>query len=628
MKLALQVQVALWAGLLAAKPAVAQTILDLFDDGVLQEVRLEMSPADWQTLHDKYLENTYYRCTFHWRNVTLPNVGVRSRGSGSRNPIKPALALDFSRYDSSQRLLSLKSLVLRNFAQDPSTIRERLAEKLFERMGLPRSRESHAKVYVNGEYVGLYMLVEPIDKRFLLTRFGEDTGYLYEFNFVGTPYYFNYLGSDPEHYTPEMFGPKTHEDAPEIERLIEMIRQVNECPDSEFAATVDRYLDIDTFLAHAAIEQYVAENDGLFGYGGMANFYLYRRMSDNRFVFLVWDKDNSFAIADRSIWQNTQQNVLMRRLMQVPRFRQRFLEMVAHAGEAASGWLDAEAARAYAQVREAVATDPYRVCLGANGFEPCPWSQVERHAAFVQTVVRERPSRTLVEVRTAGFDLKANAPPLAPDSAGDLAARQRVLASGELARLEVRTGLTRELAATGLPLPEILGGVRVYLRGVPAPLVAVSPFEIRFQVPFEVPCGPQPLEVEAAGVRSHAIAVEIRPASPSILALTNASGTRIDGLPAPQAGETITLWVTGAGDAATARATGQAAPASINALKAPIRVEVAGVPALVLHAVVAPGWIGLEQIAIRLPETLASGIHTVTLFAYDEPGPSTAILVR
>lgn len=629
MKTARFVHVALWVGLLAAKPAVGQTITDLFDDGVLHEVRLEMSPADWQTLHDKYLENTYYRCTFRWRDVVLPNVGVRSRGSGSRNPIKPALALDFSRYDSAQRLVSLKTLVMRNFAQDPSMIRERLTEKLFARMGLPHSRESHAKLFVNDEYVGVYMLVEPIDKRFLATRFGEDTGYLYEFNFTGTPYHFEFLGDDPKLYTPEMFEPKTHEDAPEIERVIEMIRQINESPDAEFAATIDRYLDIDTYLAHAAVEQYVAEIDGLFGYGGMANFYLYRRMADNRFVFLIWDKDNAFAVADRSIWQNTPDSVLMRRLMEVPRFKQRFLEMVAHTGEAAIGWLDAEAAIAYEQIRAAVIADPYRVCLGDNGFIPCSIDMFERHAAFVRVVVSERPWRTLAEIRTSGFDLMENAPPLAPAMAVDLAAGQPVIASGELARIAVRTGISRNAVATGYPLPRELAGIRVYLRGDPAPLFAVSPYEVQFQVPYELPCGPQPLQIESNGARSHSIAVEVRPSVPALFGLTHGDGSLITGVNSPRPGEVVTLWITGAGQGATKLVSGEpAAMGTINPVKAPIRVELDGIPVKVLHAVMAPGWIGLQQIAIQMPDTLASGFHRLVLIAYEEPGPASTIWVR
>ena len=38
---------------------------------------------------------------------------------------------------------------------------------LFARLGLPAPREAHTRLYVNGEYAGLYSIVEAVDKVFL-----------------------------------------------------------------------------------------------------------------------------------------------------------------------------------------------------------------------------------------------------------------------------------------------------------------------------------------------------------------------------------------------------------------------------------------------------------------------------
>jgi uncharacterized protein (TIGR03437 family) len=42
-------------------------------------------------------------------------------------------------------------------------------------------------------------------------------------------------------------------------------------------------------------------------------------------------------------------------------------------------------------------------------------------------------------------------------------------------------------SATQIPLPTVLGGVGVNVGGVDAPLFYVSPSQINFQVPFEIP---------------------------------------------------------------------------------------------------------------------------------------------
>ena len=316
--------------LLLAFPAgtPAQTPQDFFRDDTVKEIRLAVAPADWRTLQERYLEDTYYPADFEWNGIAIPRIGIKSRGSGSRSPIKPSLNLDFSRYSSSQRFLTMKSFILRNLSQDASMMHERLTLLLFARAGLPSLRSVHTRLYINGEYFGLFLAVEPIEKRFLATRVGEDTGYLYQMQWTGTGYAFEYLGGDPDLYVPRLFEPKTREDAPDAGYLVEMIRTMNQAPDSEFAAAVGKYIDLPAFVSHVAAEQFLAEADGVLGESGMTNFYFYRRSADDRSLFFVWDKDGTFNNSYWSIWNNTERNVLMRRSLGVPELRRRFLDTV------------------------------------------------------------------------------------------------------------------------------------------------------------------------------------------------------------------------------------------------------------------------------------------------------------
>src|SRR5262245_19540882 len=112
--------------LFIAATAAAQTQTDLFDDTVMHEIRLEMKPSDWTTLKQDYADNSYYPANFKWRNVLVEDIGIRSRGTGSRSPIKPSLRVDFDRYEDTQKFLGLKSLILRANTQDPSMLHERL----------------------------------------------------------------------------------------------------------------------------------------------------------------------------------------------------------------------------------------------------------------------------------------------------------------------------------------------------------------------------------------------------------------------------------------------------------------------------------------------------------------------
>src|SRR5439155_12388279 len=111
--------------------ALAQKDSDLLNPSALQEIRLDIHPADWAQLKATFLENTYYTCVFHWifngKDMASAEVGVRSRGQGSRSGIKPSLLIQFDRYESRQSFVGLKSVVLRGNTQDASMLHERVA---------------------------------------------------------------------------------------------------------------------------------------------------------------------------------------------------------------------------------------------------------------------------------------------------------------------------------------------------------------------------------------------------------------------------------------------------------------------------------------------------------------------
>src|SRR5712671_5678456 len=189
-----------------------------FDDSVLHDISITINTRDWSSLKEHFLENTYYPSDFKWKDVTVRNIGIRSRGTGSRSGVKPGLRVDFDRYTTDQKFLGLKSFILRNQTQDASNMHERLSMLLFRRMGLVAEREGHARLFINDEYAGLYTIVESPDKLFLQKNYGEDGGHLYEFHFdnaavaAGTaPFVFQYLGDDPALYVPTPFKPETNE---------------------------------------------------------------------------------------------------------------------------------------------------------------------------------------------------------------------------------------------------------------------------------------------------------------------------------------------------------------------------------------------------------------------------------
>ncbi len=347
-------------------PAAAQDAGELFDPSTMQEIRLTINTRDLRLIRERYSEDTYYTADLQWRNIRIRNAGVRSRGSASRNPDKLGLRVDFDRYVTGQRFLGLKSIVLKNLWQDGSFMHEALAMALFTRMGQPAPRESFCRLYINNEFQGLYGIVESVDKTFLNRTLGENDGYLYSYQ-IQEPFHGEYLGDDLAPYK-SRFEPQSHER--ETDRMLyqpihDWLREANSGDDATWRERVEEYVDLPQFVTQVAIESFLAENDGLLGYYGMNNFFLYRPAGSKRQRFLPWDKDNSFLLPGYSILERADQNVLFSRAFAYSDLRNLFFQVLESAAasseESASkdapGWLESEIDRIAALVAPSVEED-------------------------------------------------------------------------------------------------------------------------------------------------------------------------------------------------------------------------------------------------------------------------------
>jgi spore coat protein CotH len=127
-----------------------------------------------------------------------------------------------------------------------------------------------------------------------------------------------------------------------------MFRAINESPDASFVETVSAYLDLPLFMKHVAVQNFLAQWDGILGYAGANNFYLYRFENSSRSQFIAWDEDNAFRAADFPILEGHDRNMLMRRAMSVPGLRAAYFDALRAASASAAeprggiSWLEQE----------------------------------------------------------------------------------------------------------------------------------------------------------------------------------------------------------------------------------------------------------------------------------------------
>jgi hypothetical protein len=340
------IALALVLGLVAGpgRGLLAQSSSDLFNPQVLHRLDLEIHSADWAKLKQDFRENQYYPVDLTWNGQVVRNAGVRSRGFGSRSGTKPALRVDFDRYSTAQTFLGLKSIVLDNLVQDPSGVHETVTSWFYSRLGIPAPRAAHAVLYVRGEYAGVYAVIESVDKTMLARVFGsvgddvQNDGYLYEFNKVAE-WWLSYLGPGLEPYQ-AYFSAKTHETKSdeELYRPFEnLIRVINETPSSSLMETVGPLLDLPAAARYFAAQNFLGENDGFLGEWGLNNFYLYRLENKQQHVLIAWDDDLTFwGGATYDLFSFHDNNVLMRKMMEVPELRALYLSTLHEAAVAAA----------------------------------------------------------------------------------------------------------------------------------------------------------------------------------------------------------------------------------------------------------------------------------------------------
>ncbi|HYE74120.1 MAG TPA: hypothetical protein VEF04_12355 [Blastocatellia bacterium] len=207
------------------------------------------------------------------------------------------------------------------------------------------------------------------------------------------------------------------------------------------------------------------------------------------------------------------------------------------------------------------------------------------------------------------------------------------IAPGAIASLFGTSLSTMTKTSTGQPLPTLLGNASVLVNGTPAPLFFVSPFQINYLIPSDLPAGQASIVVSNdSGVISRGT-VEIANVSPAFFtANSNGQGvpagyiTRSSPNNAQPSDEPLLHYDAGkqefvplevprpAGDAVYLilfgtgiRRAPNADNSTANGVAESVQATIGGVPAQIFYAGPAPGYTGLDQVNIRIPDDTVSG---------------------
>lgn len=284
----------------------------------------------------------------------LERVGVRCKGnsslgiSGSKKPFN----LTIDAFEAGQDLWGFDVINLNNNFSDPSQLRDAIALKLLGQY-MPVSRFTFARVTIQGQYIGLYSMVEQMNGEWADHWF-DDGGLIIRgdspVRIAFDSSTLNWKGEDLAPYKQgyEVKGKDAGSDEGYVE-LRELIRALDApvsaggLSDAGFKDGIRRAMNVDSALWHIAGTSILAHYDSY--YVGK-NFYLFRGTRDPRFNIHIWDLGLAFgtfgfrsgnmgggpggagtnpATVDPFAQVDAANRPLIRRLLAVPEYRADYL---------------------------------------------------------------------------------------------------------------------------------------------------------------------------------------------------------------------------------------------------------------------------------------------------------------
>jgi hypothetical protein len=231
--------------------------------------------------------------------VPLNLVGVRLKGNssyahpGQKKPLK----ISFDEFVSGQEYDGLKSFHLNNSSFDPTMIREKMFLDILNKHQLAAPRCAFARLSYNGNYVGLYKVIETVDKTFLRDRFNDNDGNLFKGDPI-TP--LKWEGTSQSAYY-DNFELKTNEILNDWSDLVQLINVINNSG-SSFKTLIEQNFDVHTYLKIWAANNLFVNFDTYFI--NPHNFYLYNDSAANKFRWISWDIGLAFGVYP-SFWNRS-----------------------------------------------------------------------------------------------------------------------------------------------------------------------------------------------------------------------------------------------------------------------------------------------------------------------------------
>ena len=324
----------------------------VFDDSYVHEVRITIDNVDfWSELSQNY-QNNYPDLPYTMASASIDgevtdSVGIRQKGFASHfgsQGDKKSMKIDFNHFVDGKKYDGLKKINLNNGFGDPAIQRDKLCYNIMNKAGVDAPRTSYARIYLNDQYWGLYLLVEQVDRTFLKDNFGNSNGNL--FKNVGNSE-LEWMGQDTSQYQ-QIFELKTDPDVEAWENFVELMDVLNNTGDGDFKEEISKIFDVDLYLKVLAVDVATGNWDSYIEHG--RNFYMYQDSGSRKFNWIPWDYNFALGgtfgsdfggpgggdpdegnpigntLSEFPVDMSNSEKVLVNRLLAVPEYKERYYQ--------------------------------------------------------------------------------------------------------------------------------------------------------------------------------------------------------------------------------------------------------------------------------------------------------------
>lgn len=302
------------AGFAAKKPPKREPGADLFTNGPVLRLRLEIDKTGMESLRKEPRKFVRAQVTDVTTGTNIyTDVAVHLKGAaGSTQGVdaKPGLTLSFGKFTPEQTFQGLRKMHLNNSVQDKSYSTEYLCGLLFHESGVPGPRVTNARVWLNGRDLGFFVVIEGFTKDLLGRYFKNTKGVLYDGGF---------LRDVDAALDVESGDPKT--DRADLKALVAAAKE----PDPlQRWGKLDAVLDLDRFISYMAMEILVWDWDG---YPlNRNNYRVYHDPTSDKMVFLPHGMDQMFWSADGPLRSPNFQGLVAKEIIRTPEGRRAYIE--------------------------------------------------------------------------------------------------------------------------------------------------------------------------------------------------------------------------------------------------------------------------------------------------------------